>query len=111
MRGVLPKEENAPRNKYGLVFQLWQKSLLYQYLFRLAKKLVLISATSLLVTKARKKRYMSLKWMPCFYYPLHFQKDIVGVRALIDSGVEINAMTLAYALKLGLKVYSTNIGA
>ena len=32
------------------------------------------------------------------------------VRALIDSGSEVNAMTLGYALKLGLKVRHTDVG-
>ena len=31
------------------------------------------------------------------------------VQALIDSSSEVNAMTSAYALKLGLRVYHTNV--
>ena len=33
------------------------------------------------------------------------------VQALIDSGSEVNAMTLVYTSKLGLKIYHNNIGA
>ena len=49
--------------------------------------------------------------MSCIYYPLRFQKDIVGVKALISLGSEINTMIPAYVLKLGLKVRHTNVGA
>ena len=49
--------------------------------------------------------------MPCIHYLLYFQNDITGVKALIDSGSEVNAMTPAYALKLYLKVYPINVGA
>ena len=49
--------------------------------------------------------------MPCIHYPLRFCKDTTGVRALIDSGSEVNAMSPAYTLKLDLKVYHTNVGA
>ena len=45
------------------------------------------------------------------HYPLRFQKDILGIRALIDSDNEVNAMTPAYTSKLGLKVYPTDVGA
>ena len=68
-------------------------------------------ATSLLVTEASKEKYVSLEQGPCIHYLLRFQKDTIDVRALIDSGNEFNAMTPAYVLKLGLKVYSTNVGA
>ena len=57
-----------------------------------------------------KKKSISLEWVSCIYYPLHFQKDNADVRALIDSGSEVNAMTPAYLSKLGLKVYHTNVG-
>ena len=67
-----------------------------------AKKLVLVSATSLSVTEASKEEHMTLEWVPCIYYPFHFRKDTADVRALIDSGSEVNAMTPVYASKLGL---------
>ena len=40
-----------------------------------------------------------------------FKKSKVQVQALFDFGSEINAITLEYILKLGLKVCPTNIGA
>ena len=45
----------------------------------------------------------------CVYYPIWFKKK--EVQALIDSGSEVNAMSPAYASKLGLKVHHTNVGA
>ena len=50
-----------------------------------------------------------LDWVPCICYPIWFKKN--EVQALIDSSSEINAMTLEYTLKLGLKVRPTNVGA
>ena len=54
---------------------------------------------------------MFLEWMSCIHYPLRFRKDTAGVRALIDSGSEVNAMSPAYASKLGLRVRHTDVGA
>ena len=54
---------------------------------------------------------MTLERMPCVHYPLRFRKETADVKALIDSGNEINAMTPAHALKLGLQVYHTDVGA
>ena len=74
-----------------------------------AKKLVLVLATSLLVTKTNKE--VTLEQVPCIHYLLPFEKDVVGIRALVDSGSEGNTMTPAYAAKLGLKDQKTDIGA
>ena len=74
-----------------------------------AKKLVLVLATSLSVTETNKE--VTVERVPCIHYPLYFQKGTTGVRALVDSGSEVNAMTPAYAAKLGLKVRKTDIGA
>ena len=63
------------------------------------------------MTKTNKKDYVSLEWVPYIHYPLHSQKDIANVRALIDSGSKLNTMTPVYTSKLGLKFYPTNIGA
>ena len=90
------------------MLQLWQKRPLYKYLSR-AKKLVLISATFLSVTETNTEG--TLERVSCIYYPLRFQKDTIGVRALVNLGNEVNAMTPAYAVKLGLKVQKTDIGA
>ena len=48
-----------------------------------------------------------MDWVPCIYYPIEFKKN--KIQALIDSNFKINAKTLEYALKLGLKVGITNI--
>ena len=46
------------------------------------------------------------------HYPLRFRKDKENkVRALIDLGSEVNAITPTYALKLGLRVRQTDVGA
>ena len=52
-----------------------------------------------------------LDWVPCICYPIWFKKSKVQIRALINSGSEINAMTPEYFLKLGRKIRPTNVGA
>ena len=48
----------------------------------------------------------------CIHYPLCFQKNNQNkVQALINSSSKVNAMTPAYASKLGLRVRQTNLGA
>ena len=54
---------------------------------------------------------VTLERVPCIHYPLRFRKDTVGVRALVDSDSEVNAMTPVYAAKLGLQVRRTDIRA
>ena len=61
--------------------------------------------------KISKEEFVPLKQVSCIYYLLRFWKDIVDVKALIDSGSKVNAMTPAYTSKLDLKVYHTNVGA
>lgn len=58
--------------------------------------------------KAREQDVV-LERVLCIQYPIWFKKN--KVQALLDSSSEVNAMTLACGLKLGLKVYSTNIGS
>ena len=41
--------------------------------------------------------------VPCIYYPVWFQEDQEQVRALLDSGSEVNAISPAYIERLGLK--------
>ena len=77
-----------------------------------AKKLAVVSATSLLVTAASMKNTLrSLERVLCIYHPLRFRKDLRETRALIDWGGEINALIPVYAAKLGLKVQKIDIGA
>ena len=50
--------------------------------------------------------------VPCIHYPVRFQEgQQQQVRALLDSGSEVNAMSPAYAERLGLKTRKTNVGA
>ena len=49
--------------------------------------------------------------VPCIYYPVRFQEDQEQVRALLNSGSEVNDMSPTYAKRLGLKTRRTNIGA
>ena len=63
------------------------------------------------MTETSKEDDVTLERVPCVHYPLRFRKDTADVRALIDSGSEVNAMTPAYASKLGLRVRHTDVGA
>ena len=52
----------------------------------------------------------------CIHYPIWFQKDQEQegqgqIKALLDSGSEVNAMSPAYAKSLGLKTWKINVGA
>ena len=70
------------------------------------KKLAAVSATSTLVTASLEV----LQHAPCISYPVQFQGGRAGeVRALIDSSSEVNAMTSAFAAKLGLFIRPTGI--
>lgn len=50
-----------------------------------------------------------LDWVPYIYYSVWFKNNEIW--ALINSGIEINVMTLTYMAKLSLKVSHTNIEA
>ena len=52
---------------------------------------------------------LMLDQVPYIHYPIRFKKN--EVQALINSGSKVNAMTPGYALKLGLKVRPTDVGA
>ncbi len=60
--------------------------------------------------KAGAKIPEALKHVPCIWYPIQFQEG-QPVRALIDSGSKVNAMTPAYATRLGFTTRKTSIGA
>ena len=66
-------------------------------------------ATFSLVTETSKEDDVALQRVPCIYYPIRFKKN--EVQALINSGSQVNAMAPAYASRLGLRVYRTDIGA
>lgn len=86
--------------------------LLFDQVLKTSKKQVLVLVSFAPMTKASKKDKMVLEMIFCIYYLLCFCKEKkVKIRALINSGSEANAMTPAYALKLGLKIRFTNIEA
>ena len=54
--------------------------------------------------------------VPCIHYPIRFlesqgQEDQEQVRALLNSGSEVNAISPTYIEKLGLKTRKTNVKA
>ena len=73
---------------------------------QIPKKLALVSATSVPVTETSGKEVVKV---PYVHYPVRFQEE--QVRALLNSGNKVNAMSPAYAKKLGLKTRKTNVGA
>lgn len=75
------------------------------------QKLVSVLTTLIPVTMASKKANIALEKVFCIDFLLCFWKNIIDIRALIDSGSKINAMTLAYINKLDFKVCFTNVGA
>lgn len=74
------------------------------------KKLVSVSAISSSMIKTSKEDVL-LDYVSCIYYLVYFWKDHDKVLALIDSKSEVNIMTPAYALKLGLTDYLNNVRA
>ncbi len=44
----------------------------------------------------------TLQYVFYIKYPIQFQEDFTKVKVLIDSGNKVNAMTLAYVIKLDL---------
>lgn len=53
---------------------------------KISKKLVLILAISVSMTDASKENKVVLEKVFYIYYPLRFQKNTAGVKALIYSG-------------------------
>lgn len=52
-----------------------------------------------------------IKCVLCIYHLVKFKKNQVKIEALLDSDSKINAMTLAYTARLGLKIQPTDIEA
>ena len=71
-----------------------------------SKNLVSVSAISVPVTDGGEEVVVRV---PCIHYPVRFQEK--QIRALLDSSSEINAMSPAYAKRLGLKTQKTNVRA
>ena len=72
-----------------------------------SKKLVLVSATSIPVTDSGEKVVRVL----CIHYSVGFQENQEQIRALLNNGSKVNAMSLAYVEKLGFKTRKTNVRA
>ena len=63
------------------------------------KKLVSVSRTSTSMAGTREE---TLECVSCIHYPVQFKgMNETQVQALIDSGSEVNAMTLIYVSRLG----------
>ena len=60
--------------------------------------------------KASKKDVVALDLIYFIFYPILFKKNKVLFQFLFDFSSEVNTITLGYALKLGLKVFFTNVG-
>lgn len=52
-----------------------------------------------------------LQCVSCPHYPVQFQKNLSIIKALIDLYSEVNAISPAYAKKLGFWIQKTNVGA
>ena len=65
-------------------------------------------AISVLVTNGGEEIVVRV---PCIHYSVRFQKNQEQVKALLDNGSKVNAMSPAYAKRLGLKTRKTNVGA
>lgn len=64
------------------------------------------------MTKASNEDNIILARILYIYYPLCFRKDKKNkMQALIDFSNKVNTITLAYALKLGLKICYTSVKA
>lgn len=64
------------------------------------------------MTGARKEDVIVLEKVLCIHNLVKFWKENQEItKSLINSGNEINAMTLAFAKQLGLQIRLTNFGA
>ena len=79
-------------------------------MYQTSKKLASVSATSVLVTDTSGKRVV-LKKVPCIYYSVWFQEDQRQVKALLNSGSKVNAISPVYNKRMSLKTRKTNVGA
>ena len=70
-----------------------------------------LKTSSLMAGASMEDNPLALDWVPCICYPIRFKKSKVQVRALINSGSEVNAMTPKYVSKLSLKICSSDVGA
>ena len=73
-----------------------------------SKKLASVLATSVPVTDTSGKEVVK---MPCIYYSVWFRENQEQIKALLNSGSKVNAMSPAFVQKLGLYIRKTNVGA
>ena len=111
-----PEQRRQTRPSPGYLLEFQQKGPLCKQVSRTseAKKLVLVLATSALVTGASKGApKVVLDRVLCIYYPVQFWKNKkkATIQALIDFGSEVNAMIPAYAKQLGLRTRKTDVEA
>ncbi len=69
-----------------------------------------MSVTASLEADASAQAPKALQRVPCIWYPVWFQKS-QPIRALIDFGSEVNTITPAYAVKLGLITQKISVEA
>ena len=87
------------------MLQLLKEGLFFEELPETSKKLVLVLTISVPVTDDSKKVVRVL----CIHYPVWFQEK--QVKALLNSGSEVNAMSPIFAQKLGLHIWKINVKA
>lgn len=76
----------------------------------MSKKLVSVLAISVLKIETNKEDEVIQKKVLRIHYLLHFQKNTIKIKTLLDFGSKVTAMILTYALKLGFKVLHINVG-
>lgn len=84
-----------------------QKRPYFEELPKNSKKLVSILATFMLVIDSTEK----VVRVPWINYPIYFQEIQEQIRVLLDSGININTMSLTFAWKLVFYIWKTNIRA
>ena len=89
------------------MLQLPKEGLFFEKLPGTPKKLVSVLAISIPVIDSCEEVVRVF----CIYYSVQFQKGQEQVRALLNSGSEVNTMSSAYVEKLDFKAWKTNIGA
>ena len=95
--------------KLSKELEVQYKRPLCKQLHQAFKKLVLVLAIFVPITKARQEDVVVLDWIFCICYLIKFKKSNVKIQALINAGIKVNTIIPRYILKLGLKIYSTNI--
>ena len=94
------------------MLELLEEGQFFEELPRISKKLVLVLAIFVPVTDGGEK----IVKVSCIHNLVWFQesqrqKGQEQIKALLDSGSKVNAMSCAFARKLGLHIWKTNVGA